>query len=255
MSTSPSTEPVSRRALVLVHDEDLERGHRTTGLFLPALSELGFKTQLFSVLRDEPIPEPSGYDIVLVMGSEASAYDTSLPWISVEEELLRRIDQSGVPILAICFGAQVLTRVFGGSVVSASAGPELGFVQVDTARADILPPGPWFSSHWDQMLPGPDAWVIGRTDHSVQVWAQGPHLAIQFHPEADGAAIRSWLERRLAVGGEMPEPGEWIDVDGVVAALDAKEASNHAACRALLERFLDGAFRTAYDERSAHSST
>jgi len=49
--------------------------------------------------------------------------------------------------------------------------------------------------HLDVLEPGPDSVVVARTDVGVQAFGHGPHLGVQFHPEATIASVRVWAER------------------------------------------------------------
>ena len=55
-------------------------------------------------------------------------------------------------------------------------------------------PGPWLEFHNDQCIVPPNATVLARNALCVQAFAVGRHLAVQFHPEVDGAQVRRWLD-------------------------------------------------------------
>ena len=65
--------------------------------------------------------------------STCSVYDDgeARAWIDEELAWLRRADAAGVPVLGICFGAQVLAAAFGGTVEDAGR-QEIGWVTVDS---------------------------------------------------------------------------------------------------------------------------
>jgi GMP synthase (glutamine-hydrolysing) len=44
------------------------------------------------------------------------------------------------------------------------------------------------------MEPGPDSVIVARTGVGVQAFRHGPHLGVQFHPEATIASARVWAE-------------------------------------------------------------
>ncbi|MFD0853033.1 gamma-glutamyl-gamma-aminobutyrate hydrolase family protein, partial [Actinomadura adrarensis] len=102
-----------RRAVIVHHDDDMARGARWVGPLAPILLGSGYSVELVTPLLGHPIP--TDVDVVVVLGSEESAYDDSLPWLAGELDDLRKAVDSGTPVLGICFGSQVLARVLGGS--------------------------------------------------------------------------------------------------------------------------------------------
>jgi GMP synthase (glutamine-hydrolysing) len=142
----------------------------------------------------EELPDPAGFDLVVALGSDDSAADESVEYLRNEWELLERAVQARVPVLGICFGAQLLCRVLGGTVAPAPGGPEIGWLRVDTIEPELVAPGPWLVWHLDVMQPGPDSVVVARTNAGVQAFRHGPHLGVQFHPEATLASVRVWAE-------------------------------------------------------------
>ncbi len=140
------------------------------------------------------LPHPAEFDLVVPLGSDDSAADESLPYLHNEWELLERAVQSRVPVFGICFGAQLLCRVLGGSVRLLSGGPEIGWLPVESSDSDVIEPGPWLVWHLDLMEPGARSVEIARTAMGAQAFSHGPHLGVQFHPEATLASVRVWAE-------------------------------------------------------------
>lgn len=247
MSTSASTEPVKRgRAVILIQDEDPALARGFSGHLPRILEEEGYGVTLATVL-DPAVPDPAieEIDLLVVLGSESAAHDESLPWLRREWAFLEQVAAADTPILALCFGAQLLCRVLGGEVAEAPDGPELGFITLETDVPELLPPGRWFSSHWDQMSPPAGAAVLAWTEHSVQAWAMGRQVALQFHPEVDGGTLTAWLARRQRVHGTPPDKDLWMDMPAAITDLDAHNESNYAACRDLVRHVIAGDFAEA----------
>ena len=141
------------------------------------------------------LPDPADYDLVVPLGCYDSAYDDSLPYLANEWKLLAGAIEADVAVFGICFGAQLLCRVLGGSVRPAPGGPEIGWLRVDTVEPEVVEPGPWLVWHLDLMDPAPDSVVVARTGVGVQAFRHGPHLGVQFHPEATIASARHWAKR------------------------------------------------------------
>src|SRR5439155_6998262 len=76
-------------------------------------------------------PDPSGYDLIIPLGSEFAAFDDHIAWIPRERELLRRAVEADVSVLGICFGGQQLARELGGNSFRAGVS-EIGWLPVRT---------------------------------------------------------------------------------------------------------------------------
>lgn len=157
------------------------------------LAMLGAKVEVVEA-RAARLPDPVEFDLVVPLGSDDSAADESLPYLRSEWELLERAVQSRVPVFGICFGAQLLCRVLGGSVRPA-AGPEIGWMPVESSNVDLVEPGPWLVWHLDVMEPGAGSAEAARTAVGSQAFTHGRHVGVQFHPEATLDSVRVWAER------------------------------------------------------------
>lgn len=157
------------------------------------------------------LPELDGVDHVVVLGSLSSVNDGDA-WIAEELRWLRQADTAGVPVLGICFGAQALCAALGGRVEEMPH-PEIDWQVIRTADADLVPAGPWLDFHNDRCLPPDTARILARTDAAVQAFTVGPHLALQFHPECDGAQLKHWLD----AGGVATLTAAGVDPDQFVA--------------------------------------
>ena len=174
---------------------------------------------------------------VVVLGASWSVYEQRIAeWIGAELDWLRQADAAGVPVLGICFGAQALTVALGGQV-EAAPHSEIGWMTVQTREPDVIEPGPWLEFHSDLCLPPPGARVLAETDVCVQAYSLGPHLAVQFHPEVDGAQVERWL----ADGGRAEAERAGQDPDELIAQTRAEEPA--AELRA--DRLVAAALRLA----------
>jgi GMP synthase-like glutamine amidotransferase len=215
------------------------RHHRIdeAGFVSEAFAARGADVRMHQFPREGPLPVLDGVDHVVVLGADWSVYDDRITdWLNAELDWLRAADAAGIPVLGICFGAQALTVALGGQVEAAPRS-EIGWVTVSTAAADVIEPGPWLEFHGDRCLPPPGARVLARNDVCVQAFSLGPHLAVQFHPEVDGAQVGRWL----ASGGRAAAERAGQDPDTLLAQTVAEEPA--AALRA--DRLVAAALRLA----------
>lgn len=222
-----------QRALVVVHSAVPGRGERTVGTVAAALVEQGFEVLVSSFVDGPPVPPAVELDAIVVLGSVSSVNDPE-PWIAAELRYLTAAVEAGTPVLGICFGAQALAHVLGGSVVRAPE-PERGFVAVRSDEPDLVPEREWMEFHGDTFTLPPHARLIARSDVCAQAFVQGPHLGVQFHPEIAPGVFEAWTEpwsaaTRAAVGAE-------IDLPALAAEIDARAAETAAACADLVARF------------------
>ena len=221
-----------RVAVVRHHEED------SAGFIGEAFEARG--AQLSTVLfpKEGPLPDLAGLAHIVVLGSTSSVYDDgeARAWIDEDLAWLRRADAAGVPVLGICFGAQLLAAAFGGVVEDAGA-QEIGWVTIDSVDPGLIPPGPWLEFHHDRCLPPAQATVLARNALGVQAFRLGRHLAVQFHPEVDGEQFRLWLDS----GGrkEISEAG--LDSDRLLEQTIAEEP----AAKARASRLVAAALRIA----------
>jgi GMP synthase-like glutamine amidotransferase len=173
----------------------------TEALLGDAFTDQGFDVDTFEVVPPEHIddpavdvsfPDPTGYDVIVPLGARWPVYDEALPWVRAETQLVRDAADAGVALLGVCFGGQLLAQAFGGSVTRSPA-PEIGWYEIESDKPELIPGGPWFQWHFDRWTLPPRATEIARTSDASQAFLLGRALALQFHPEVDGALLEHWL--------------------------------------------------------------
>ena len=165
----------------------LDFGSQTTQLIARRIRELGVYSEIkpcFISLEEIKNFSPSG---IVFSGGPSSVYDKNAPLIDKE------IFSLGIPILGICYGAQLITYILGG-VVEKSNKREFG-----PAYIEILNPNKLFKglkknkkykvwmSHSDRVEKLPEGfYALAKTENSP--FAAIAHetkalYGVQFHPE------------------------------------------------------------------------
>jgi GMP synthase-like glutamine amidotransferase len=221
-----------RVTVVRHHAED------SAGFIGAALQARGAELTTHLFPAEGQLPALGGTDHLVVLGAIPSVYDdgAASAWIAEELAWLRRADEAGVPVLGICFGAQALCAALGGRVVAAAC-KEVGWTMIDSRDPALIPAGPWLQFHSDQCLPPPQATILARNEAGVQAFSVGRHLAVQFHPEVDGAQLRLWMD----AGGRQEAERAGQDPEEFLANTVAQEP----AARARADLLVAGALRLA----------
>lgn len=203
-----------RVAVIKHHDID------DAGFIAAAFAARGAELIVHLVPDDGPLPALDRFDHVIVLGAAWSVYDheTIGHWIDAELDWLRAADAAGVPVLGICFGSQALTAALGGRVLAAPR-MEIGWTMVEPVASGEIEAGPWMEFHGDQCILPPGARLLARTEVCAQAFTIGRHLAVQFHPEVDGAQLKRWLD----AGGDAEVEREGVDPAALVARTVAEE--------------------------------
>ena len=219
-----------RTALVVANEADPDPGFvgdrlRAHGLELrTALREGG---ELPQMGPDEP-------DLVVLLGSAWSVHAPEDPQaLASESRLVRSAVDQGVPLLGLCYGAQVMAHALGGRVWQAPT-PEVGLIEVDTDDPALVPSGPWSTFHVDTLQPPPDAQVLARNGCGVQAFVLPTALGVQFHPEVRPEVFSDWVTR-------LPEivTAAGVDPAEVVRRSAAREDASRVAAATLVDRFLE----------------
>jgi GMP synthase-like glutamine amidotransferase len=181
------------------------------------------------------VPDPEEYAWIASLGHDKMAGDIHDPGVAAERELLRAAVERDVPVLGLCYGGQVLAAVLGAEVGPAPEG-EFGWRVIETDDPDVVPAGPWLEWHFQRFCTPPGATELARTADAPQAFRIGPHLGVQFHPEATVEIVAEWA------AADAPA----LVARGVSADLSASEEQRIAARDAAF-RLFDG-FLAAADQ-------
>jgi len=220
-----------------VHFEDL-------GAFAAVLDHGGYRIRYLDVGQD-PVSadDAAAADLLVVLGGPIGAYeDDHYPFLVDELTAIGRRLAAGRPILGVCLGAQLIARALGARVYPGPA-KEIGWAPLQLSAAgrrgplaslEAVPVLHWHGDTFD--LPAGAVRLASTPVTPNQAFSFGDRvLALQFHPEADGAGFERWL---IGHAGEIAStPG--ITVGGLrdQAALCAARAG--AAGRLCLAAWLE----------------
>ena len=141
---------------------------------------LPFDTPLAEILERRPMA-------IVLSGGPASCYADGAP------QAPAGLFQAGIPVLGICYGAQLMALEFGGKVTRASA-REYGSQSIELQVSDdrlvsgIDDQGSCWMSHGDYVAAPPPGWRVLLTTPNCPVGAMGGPgslYGVQFHPEVE----------------------------------------------------------------------
>lgn len=159
------------------------------GAFRQSLEKRGYEVHHWLVSSDGLPTDPG--DLLLIMGGPMSVNDSDA-WINAEIHFVKEVLKRGIPVLGICFEAQLLAKALGASVVSGSTF-EIGMLPVSlTERGrsdpvfDSMPQVfPVFQWHGEGMtLPHGSTHLAASADFSVQAFRMKKQICrLLFHQE------------------------------------------------------------------------
>jgi GMP synthase-like glutamine amidotransferase len=176
------------------------------GLLGDWLEERGIPFVVDRTWEAASVPDPEAYAWIASLGHDKMAGDTWDPGVAAERELLALAVARDVPVLGLCYGGQVLAAVLGAEVGPAPVG-EFGWVAIETDDPAAVPAGPWLEWHFQRFCTPPGAVEVARSAHAPQAFRIGPHLGVQFHPEATVEIVEDWA-RTDGLDVELSAPGE-----------------------------------------------
>jgi GMP synthase (glutamine-hydrolysing) len=161
--------------------------------------------------EDDELPHLGRYHAAIITGSPSYVGDDE-PWMRWGQRVIRKMVDDDVPLLAVCFGHQLLGVTYGADVGKNPRGREMGTVDVSLTNHAVVVDDPLWSAmprsfqaqctHRDVIrAPGAHLVVLGKAPHDVNhvVKAGRRQWGIQFHPEFDDVTMRLYLETRREV--------------------------------------------------------
>jgi GMP synthase-like glutamine amidotransferase len=156
------------RVLVIQHDDNVP-----PGLLADWAAERGHE-----LVSDPAHP----HDAVVSLGSYSSVTEGAF---AEEIPVLQDAVERGVPVLGICFGAQLLAHALGGRVERLET-PEAVWDEIDGDGPFLL----WHEDAIAEAPPRADTVVEGPA--GVRAFRQGSAIGVQHHPEVTAEIAAGW---------------------------------------------------------------
>jgi GMP synthase (glutamine-hydrolysing) len=182
----------------------LDYGSQTAQLIARRVRELGIYAALlpYDTTLDHAQDEAPDFCGVILSGSPSGIYEPGAP------TLPRWVLKSGLPVLGICYGMQLLTQAFGGEVARADH-REYGHATIRVTHSarlfdDLASEQSVWMSHGDRIERPPEGFtVLARTDnapYAAIAHPERPLFAVQFHPEVTHTAHGLDILRNFVIG-------------------------------------------------------
>lgn len=222
-------------------------GASPPGLISQWLDEQAADVSVLRIDLDERDVDPRDYHLIVPLGSEFPAYDESRTFVERSRRLLERAVEADVPVLGVCFGAQLMARVLGGKAFRAPES-EIGWIRVRTHDPELVSEGPWFQWHFDTFSTPPGARLIAENEAGPQAFVSGRHLCVQFHPEVTPEIMDTWVS---TYRHELDEEG--VDPDALLDETERRAEDSRRNSGRLLRRYLDAVARIGSKEAESRS--
>ena len=199
----------------------------------------GLAIEVCRVAAGAALPRAVELSAAIVTGSSAMV-TWRQAWMERTAGWLAEASATGLPVLGICFGHQLLAHGLGGTVGVNPRGREVGTAMlhldpaaaVDPLLGGLPSPCPVQTTHVESVLELPDGAVhlaatAGDPHHAFR-WGAAA-WGVQFHPEFSPEVMSAYLSSRRSA---LEEEGQ--DVDRLLAAIRPSPAGG-----LVLRRFAD----------------
>ena len=214
----------------------LDFGGQYSKLIARRTRECGVFSEILSYTSSPERIMEKGYKAIILSGGPASVYEANAPQCD------KAIFDMGLPVLGICYGAQLMANLLDG-YVEKSGSPEYGstMVQVDKKAALFASPNvedvtaTWMS-HTDYIKTVPYGFNIKAKTENCHVAAMENNsrklYAVQFHPEVTNS-IHGMDMLKTFLFDICGFKGNWkmsSFIDDAVAKIKEKAGNGKALC-------------------------
>ena len=212
----------------------VDYGSQVTRLIARRVREAGVYSEIISYRQVDSVLRAMNPRAIILSGGPSSVYETGAPML--DPVLL----EQNVPVLAICYGMQLLTYALGGDVQPAQF-REYGATKVFDVEESLLFKGITFPSlvwmsHGDVVVRVPEGFVVTlKTEDtpiaSMENTARSIY-AVQFHPEVAHTPIgKDIIENFLfSIAGLSPTWSMENYLHTSIATIKEKVGDKHVLC-------------------------
>lgn len=204
----------------------------------------GFTLTSTQLHLNEPLPNVSSFDWLIVMGGPMSVHETTtFPWLTGEQALIKMAINSNKKVLGICLGAQLIAAALGAKVYP-NPTKEIGWFPITPTEAGKASPwstiiaNPPNAFHWHG-----DTFDIplGAT-HLLQSEAckhqafsiDKQVLALQFHLETTPNLARDLLKH---CSSEL-DNGPWVQSKNEIRAIGLQFDAINKVMKEIIEQMI-----------------
>jgi GMP synthase-like glutamine amidotransferase len=191
----------------------------------------------------EPLPDPAGFDWLVVMGGPMGVGDTGVhPWLAPEKDLIRQAIAAGRTLVGVCLGAQLIAEALGARVYR-NPEKEIGWMPVTLTEAGraspvlgFLPPDiEVFHWHGDTFeLPAGAVHLAASGACAHQAFLYGERvLGLQFHLESTAESVAALIHH---CADELVPAPHVQDAQRMLAATAADYGRINEALTGILDR-------------------
>ena len=189
-----------RKVLVFQHV-----AHKILGTLNPSLKDHGMRMRYINFERDpDANPSVEKYNGLIILGGHMGVYEADkYLHIKTEMKLVEDALKKDIPVLGICFGAQLLAHVLG-SPVRKHTQKEVGWCDINLTDAGLTDPlfshfqrtEKIFQLHGDTFdIPQTATHLAQSSLCPAQAFRYGNKVyGLQFHLEADAPMIHRWMD-------------------------------------------------------------
>jgi GMP synthase (glutamine-hydrolysing) len=217
------------------------QANTSLGILEGVFDEMGVEWRYVDCWTGAELPDLSETSALVVLGGRMNVDDTkAYPHLVAVKWLMRAATDSGLPVLGICLGAQLLARSLGAKVHRAAT-REIGFLEVEATDSD-----PWVLEpfaprmrlfHWHEdtfTLPRDARLALAGRAGELQAFKVGDRaFGVQFHLEITTSLIADWCDATTDL-----EPTWGVTKEDLLAQADEHLETQQVAAREVARRFI-----------------
>jgi GMP synthase-like glutamine amidotransferase len=203
------------------------------GYLLELFREKDLEYGIVPLYKTGMVPEFIDGTHLVFLGGQMSVNDEiEYPWIIIEKQLIREAVISGIPVLGICLGAQLIASALGKKVYPCKA--EKGWCEIRKnvpsglgSVRNNLTVFQWHNESFD--LPDASELVYRGDCVENQMFTIGSATGVQFHPEVTEKIIHDWC---------LPEGRQ--EREHIISQTSRYIRGSNEVCRSIVTGFLEG---------------